>query len=95
MLMVLGDNGSLSSIKIYMIAAICMAYIFALQLVLLFLRQFLFYFILLSQKFVLIFNIPYGLYKFNDCLFIVKKIAILAFILAIHNYTVFWDKMFV
>ena len=72
MLMVLGDNGSLSSIKMYMIAAICMAYIFALQLVLLFLRQFLF-FILLSQKFVLIFNIPYGLYKFNDCLFIVKK----------------------
>ena len=59
MLMVLGDNESLSSIKMYMIAAICMAYIFALQLVLLFLRQYLFYFILLSQKFVLIFNIHY------------------------------------
>ena len=59
MLMVLSNNGSLSSIKIYKIAAICMAYIFALQLVLLFLRQFLFYFILLSQKVVLILNIPY------------------------------------
>ena len=45
----------------------------------------LFYFILLSQKFVLIFNIPYGLYTFNDYLyFFCKKIAILAFLLVIH-----------
>ena len=92
MLMVLGDNGYLSSIKIYMIAAICMAYIFALQLVLLFLRQFLFYFILLSQKFVLIFNIPYK--NLMIICLLLKKLAILTFLLVIH-IPFFGDKMFV
>ena len=81
---------SLSSSKIYMIAAICMAYIFALQLVLLFLRQFLFYFILLSQKFVLIFNIPYINLMIICLLYIF--FAILTFLLVIH--VPFWGTIF-